>query len=229
MPDSQHNVHETIQAYRRRRERIGPIALGAVAVLLLAAGIVLIVVWLTSENPPSIAGLFSSDTPTPTITPRPPTITPSPTLTPPPTETATPQGPITYIVEEGDTLWSIAAEYEVDLLLLMSVNNISDSGAISAGDELIIPAPGTERPTATALPESLPPGTEIVYIVEPGDTLLGIADEFNTTVEAIAEASEIEPDDILGTGQRLIVPVNLVTPTPTVTGGTPTPTRTMIP
>jgi LysM repeat protein len=197
MPDSQHNVHETIQDYRRRRERIGPISRGAVAVLLLAAGIVLIFVWLTSENPPSIAGLFSSDTPTPTITPRPPTITPSPTLTPPPTETATPQGPITYIVEEGDTLWSIAAEYEVDLLLLMSVNNISDSGAISAGDELIIPAPGTERPTATALPESLPPGTEIVYIVEPGDTLLGIADEFNTTVEAIAEASEIEPDDIL--------------------------------
>lgn len=229
MPEGQHNVHETIEAYRRRRERVGPIALGGLAVLLLAAGIVLIVVWLTSENPPSIAGLFASDTPTPTITPRPPTITPSPTVTPPPTETATPPGPTTYIVEEGDTLWSIAAEFEVDLLLLMAVNNITNPGAISVGDELIIPAPGTERPTATPLPADLPPGTEITYVVEPGDTLLGIAAEFNSTVEAIAEASGIEPDDILGTGQQLIIPVNIVTPTPTATGGTPTPTRTMIP
>ncbi len=229
MPEGQHNVHETIQAYRRRRERMGPIALGGLAVLLLAAGIVLIVVWLTSENPPSIAGLFASDTPTPTITQRPPTITPSPTLTPPPTETATPPGPTTYIVEDGDTLWSIAAQFEVDLLLLMAVNNITDPGAISIGDELIIPAPGTERPTGTPLPETLLPGTEIIYVVEPGDTLLGIAAEFNSTVEAIAEASGIEPDDILGTGQRLVIPVNIVTPTPTATGGTPTPTRTMIP
>jgi LysM repeat protein len=229
MPESQHNVHDTIQAYRRRRERIGPFALGALAVLLLAAGIVLIVLWLTGDNAPSIAGLFASDTPTPTVTTRPPTVTPSPTITPPPTETPTPQGPITYIVESGDTLWDIAATYEVDILLLMAVNNLEDPGAIFVGQELIIPAPGTERPTATPLPEDLLPGTEIVYIVEPDDTLISVAIAFNSTVEAIAEASDIEVDDLLATGQRLIVPVNIVTPTPTATGGTPTPTRTMIP
>jgi LysM repeat protein len=117
----------------------------------------------------------------------------------------------------------------VDLLLLMAVNGITDPGAIAAGDELTIPAPGSERWTPTPLPETLRPGQEIVYLVEPGDTLLGIAAEFNSTVDRIAQANNIEPDAILGTGQRLIIPVNIVTRTPTATGGTPTPTRTMTP
>jgi LysM repeat protein len=227
MPDSQHNVHETIQAYRRRRERIGPIALGGLAVLLLAAGIVLIVVWLTSENPPSIAGLFASETPTPTITPRPPTITPSPTLTPLPTDTATPPGPTTYLVEAGDTLWDIAAEFEVDILLLMAVNNISDPSQIFAGQELIIPPPGSERPTST--PYSATPGTVIVYVVEPGDTLASIASRFDTTIEDIVERNDLDIEAALGEGQRLNIQILMVTRTPTATGGTPTPTQTMIP
>lgn len=224
MPETQHKAHDVIASYRRRRERTIPMLLGALAVLLLAAGVVLIVMYLSGGSPGTLFAFLATDTPAPTDTPVPPTLTPTSEPTATETETPTPQGPITYRVEEGDNLWTIAAEYEVDLLLLMSVNGITDPDALYVGQEIIIPAPGTERPTATPLPATLLPGTRIEYIVEPGDTLYSIAAKFNSTAEAIARANNIQLTDTIGPGQRLIIPVGLVTPTLTLTPGTPTAT-----
>jgi LysM repeat protein len=224
----EHNVQDVIRSYRRRRERMVPLLLGGLAVLLLAVGSVLIVLWFTGGGAPSLPFL-STRTPTPTITatPAPPTATPTITPTLPPSETPTPSGPTTYTVEVGDSLWSIAEEFEVDVLVLMDANGLTDPDAIFVGQELIIPPPGTELPTPTALPETLVAGTRIEYVVQPGDTLESIASRFNSTAEAIAEASDIEVTDMIGVGQRLLVPVGIATPTPTRIPGTPT--RTPIP
>jgi LysM repeat protein len=229
MPETQHNVQDVLDSYRRRRGRLIPALLGALAVLLLVAGIILIVTWLTGSNPPSLPAFLASDTPTPTWTPVPPTATYTLTPTVAPTETPTPIGERTYIVQLNDNLWTIAADYEIDILVLMEANGITNPDQISVGQELIIPVPGTERATPTALPETLVAGTRIEYIVLPGDTLLGIASRFNSTAEAIAEASEIGVTDIIGPGQRLIVPVGIATPTTTATPGRTTPTRTLVP
>jgi LysM repeat protein len=205
-----------------------PLLLGAVAIVLLAVGVVLVVMWFTGGNPPSLPFL-STDTPTATITPtlRPPTETPTITNTPPPSDTPTPSGPVTYLVEIGDSLTSIAEQFEIDLLVLMAYNNLTDPNAIFVGQELLIPAPGTELATATPLPSTLIAGTRIEYVVLPGDSLESIAAKFNSTAEAIAEANDIEVTDTIGVGQRLLVPVGIATPTPTRIPGTPT--RTPIP
>jgi LysM repeat protein len=238
MPESEHNVQNVIEGYRRRRERLVPVLLGIVAVLLVAVGVILVVMWLSGGNPPSLPFFGHTPTPTPTltVTPLPPTATATITLTPPPTETPTPQGPQTYRVQDGDTLTSIAAEFQVDILLLMSVNDITDPNAIYIGQELTIPAPGTERSTATPLPETLVAGTRIRYMVEPGDSLESIASRFNSTAQAIALASGITVTDTIGPGQILTVPVGIVTPTRTRTAAPPaatsvpsTPTNTSIP
>lgn len=224
----EHNVQDVILSYRRRRERMVPLLLGAVAIVLLAVGVVLVVMWFTGGNPPSLPFL-STDTPTATITPtlRPPTETPTITNTPPPSDTPTPSGPVTYLVEIGDSLTSIAEQFEIDLLVLMAYNNLTDPNAIFVGQELLIPAPGTELATATPLPSTLIAGTRIEYVVLPGDSLESIAAKFNSTAEAIAEANDIEVTDTIGVGQRLLVPVGIATPTPTRIPGTPT--RTPIP
>lgn len=229
MPETQHNVQEVLDSYRRRRGRLVPALLGGAAVLLLAAGIVLIVMWLTGDNPPSLPSFLTTDTPTPTLTPVPPTATNTLTPTVAPTETPTPIGVRTYIVQLGDNLWTIAADYEIDILVLMEANGITNPDQIYVGQELTIPIPGTERLTPTALPETLVAGTRIEYIVLPGDTLLSIASKFNSTAEAIAEANGIELTDIIGPGQRLTVPVGIATPTRTATPGRTTPTRTIVP
>lgn len=228
MTESDKDVADVIQSYRRRRERMTPLLLGGLAVVLLVVGIFFVVLWLTSDQPISLPGFLASRTPTPTSTstPLPPTQTPTITLTPEPSLTPTLEGPRTYIVELGDTLSSIAEKFEIDVFLLMAVNGIEDPDQLFVNDELLIPEPGSDLPTKTPLPSTLTPGQEIEYRVEPGDTLETIAAQFNSTAEAIAELNEIEDPNTIGVGQVLIVPVNIATPTPTNSPGPGDPTAT---
>lgn len=67
-----------------------------------------------------------------------------------------------------------------------------------------VAAPELEAtPAAEAPPE---PSRTVVYVVEPGDTLGGIARDFGTTVEAIMAANNLEDPDRLIIGQELLVP-----------------------
>jgi LysM repeat protein len=75
---------------------------------------------------------------------------------------------------------------------------------------------GQLRPTPT------PAG---VYVVQPGDTLSGLAGRFNTTVEEILVANDLTDPNTLQTGQELIIPSLL--PTPLIS--TPAPTRSPVP
>lgn len=232
MPENEHTAANVIETYRRRRERTIPLVLGGLAVVLLVVGLFLVVVWLTGDNPPALPGFLASRTPTPSVTPTPvpATATPNVTATPSePSETPTPQGPTTYIVEVGDTLTSIAENFGVDLLVLMVANNLNDANSIVVGQQLIIPPPDYQTPTTTALPSTLLPGTKIEYIVQPGDTLASIASRFNSTEEAIVRENDIEDPNHIGVGDKLTIPVGLVTPTRTPTPGTPTASATITP
>lgn len=232
--DSPQNV---IDSYRRRQQTM-PFIVGGLAVILVAIGIVILLVWFTGPNRPAIS-LFASPTPTSTstLTPTPtvptstPTITPTITETPTITVSPTASGPFEYTVQAGDTCWDIAAKYKVDLLVLLALNNFpADSCPIQGGQKILIPAPDQSLPTATPLPPNLPAGTRIEYVVQLNETLAIIATRFNTTVDAIVAIKEnnLQDTNILVAGKKLIIPVNLVTPVPTQTA-TLTPTVTMTP
>lgn len=219
---------DVIEAYRKRKERLGPLILGGLAIVLLVVGIFFVILWFTGDSPPALPGFLASKTPTPTEThtPRPPTATPTVTLTLAPTFTPTPSGPITYIVEPGDTLSSIAEQFGVEIVLLMSWNDITDPDQLFVNTELIIPESEAQLPTRTPLPENLFPGQKIEYQIQPGDTLETIAAQFNSTAEAIAELNEIENPNTIGVGQIILVPVDIATPTPTFTPVTGVATAT---
>ena len=210
---------DVIEAYRKRKERLVPLILGGLAIVLLVVGIFLIILWFTGDSPPALPGFLASKTPTPTetLTPHPPTATPTITLTLAPTSTATPSGPVTYIIEPGDTLSSIAEKFGVEVVLLMALNNITDPNQLFVNTEIIIPESDSQLPTKTALPENLYPGQIIEYQIQSGDTLETIAAQYNSTAEAIAELNEIEDPNTIGVGQIILVPVNIATPTPTFT------------
>lgn len=234
MTEREQSAAEVIEAYRRRRERMIPLLMGGAAVLLLVVGLVLVVLWITGDNPPQLPAVFASDTPTPTETPTPlpPTATPTITPTPTVTLTPTPSGPRVYIVQENDTLSSIAEQFEVALDVLIAYNpEIAAGGTILVGQEITIPAPDAEFPTSTPLPENLVPGSEIEYLVRAGDTVATIAAEFNSTEEAIIETNDLENPNDIRIGDILLVPIDLVTPVPTNTQdpNPPTPTETMVP
>lgn len=228
------NPKDVIDAYRRRQENAkkAPIIIG-IAALFVIIGAGFVIFWLLGSNKPSIPFL-STDTPTPTdtLTPTPtatitasPTTTPSPTASPTITMTPTQSGPFIYEVEEGDSLWSIAQKFEVDMLTLIKLNNLDPASPnIRVGDKLTIPGPDTQLPTETPLPTNLPRGTKIEYQVQLGDSIGYIATKFNSTIDAIKEENDIKNENEIYVGQILIVPVNLVTPIPTATNTlTPTP------
>jgi Flp pilus assembly protein TadD len=68
--------------------------------------------------------------------------------------------------------------------------------------------PPTAVPTATALPTPTvtPIPTEGVYVVQGGDTLKAIAEQFNITIEEIIEINQLENPNALSVGQILIIP-----------------------
>ncbi len=216
------SASNTINAYRKRQQR-GPVIVWALVALLLITGIIILVVVFTGENKPQIA-LFATETPTPTLTFT-PTVTSSPTATatmtstPTMTLTPTPSAPFSYIVEEGESLASIAEKFgigEEGILLLMALNPVVEArGFVYVGEEILIPNPGMELPTATPVPDDLPRGTELNYTVRPGDSIAAIAAKFRSTEEAIIDANELEDANAIFVGQVLIIPANLVTPEPT--------------
>lgn len=248
--DTAQNV---IDAYRRRQQQAqrAPLII-ALIVLLLIVGIGFLIFWLLGPNQPAIS-LFATETPTPTTTFTPtatatntatPTVTPTETNTPTPEPTATEPGPFIHTVAEGDNIWDLAIRFKVDRLVLISINNLDPANPIlRVGDKLTIPGPDTKLPTATDLPENLPKGTVIDYVVQDGDSLLAIALRFNSTVDEIKKLNKIENENSIYVGQPLKIPVNLVptqTPAPpTATGApatattaataTPTSTATRIP
>lgn len=228
--DSAQNV---IDSYRKRRQNTTPFLIGGIAIVLIAVGIVVLVLWLTGSDGISLS-FMASPTPTATETATPTataTVTATPTLTPTITETptasATPtaSGPFIYVVAEGDTLDSIANQFGVNLLVLMALNNMTDS-LIRVGDELLIPNPDLTLDTPTPIPTGWR-GT-IEYRISVGDTLESIALEFFSTVESIMEENDIENANEILVGQIIIVRVNIATPVPTSTPRpsllTPSPT-----
>lgn len=77
----------------------------------------------------------------------------------------------------------------------------------------------TPTPTVTPSPTPTPAPTFQTYVVQEGDTLFGIADQFGVTVEDIAALNGINDPEthLLQPGDELKIP--LPTPTPTSTPG----------
>ena len=130
-----------------------------------------------------------------------PTPSPSPTATPSPL-------PQEHVVQPGETLLSIAAQYGLAPEAIAAKNDIVDPNMILAGQRLKLPAPDESLP-------SLPKGKqdERTYIVQEGDTLFAISQEFGISVEALAEANDIQDPTTLYVGRLLTIPEQAV-PTP---------------
>jgi LysM repeat protein len=217
------SAQDVIESYRKRRQSTRPFLIGAAAIILIAVGIVVLILWLTGSNGPALS-FMSSPTPTPTETATPtatatetPTATITPTVTNTPTASATPTaaGPFIYVVVEGDTLDSIAANFGVEVLTLMALNNMTDS-LIRVGDELLIPNPDLALDTPTPIPTGWR-GT-IEYRIAVGDTLELIAVRFFSTVESILEENEdLDNANEIFVGQIIVIRVNIATPVPTNT------------
>ncbi|NOZ51250.1 MAG: LysM peptidoglycan-binding domain-containing protein [Chloroflexi bacterium] len=171
------------------------------------------------------------------------TAVPTPTPTPIPTWEPTPDLRPRVTVQSGDTLWTIAASWGVNLDKLIATNRLFDPSALEVGSEIIIPVTPTPTVTLTAAPASptptaqAPVGTvtptpttdpRVFYAVRSGDTVWTIAALHNISVDALIAVNRIQDPSLLTVGDVLLIPVT-PTATYTPTTRTPTPSRTPTP
>lgn len=117
-----------------------------------------------------------------------------------------------YVVQPGDTLYSIATKYDVPVSALAAYNNIANQNYIYAGTTILIPpGSGTNPGGNTGGTGNPPSGNLIRYVVHRGDTLSEIAVRYNTTVQAIKNANGFTSSTIYP-NQGIWVPVGVYVP-----------------
>lgn len=221
----------------------------------------------TVESLPPTAETLDQDTPQPTPTPSPspsPTLdiaTPLPTETPSETPSATPTlGPYEHTIKQGETLLAIIQFYGyrdagvIPEIIRINPNVPNADTLPGEGNVILIPRqtaipPPTSDSSGQGVPVvTLPPNRPDIacYTIEAGDTAVGIAEDYATTLEILSQLNptlnwfrcdfsnysggpNCNPN--LQVGQCINVPAPTLTPTlsPTPSGSetpTPTPTRT---
>jgi len=88
-----------------------------------------------------------------------------------------------YVVQEGDTLYSIALSFGVTVDALQQINGIADPSLLTIGQKLIIP--GYEGIG----------GTLVTYRVQLGETLPGLAKRFGATEEILIRLNRLTSAD----------------------------------
>jgi LysM repeat protein len=123
-----------------------------------------------------------------------PTTAPLPTDTPPPPPPAVESVIfVSYVVQPGDSLYSIADQYNTSIEL-MALYGI-DGDDMVAGTALSLPVPN---------PAFCPGMT--AYVVRDKDTVFRIAHQFNTTAQAIQAANNLDANYTIKTTQVICIP-----------------------
>lgn len=106
-----------------------------------------------------------------------------------------------HIVQVGETLFSIAKKYNVQVDGIKSLNNLQ-SNDIQVGTKLII---NPNQPPIKADEEAVVPG---YHEVKQGETLYSIARMYNITLLELKALNELESDTIKVGDELIVVPLN---------------------
>lgn len=116
-------------------------------------------------------------------------------------------------IRPGDTLFGLAEQFNISWAALATLNGWSKETVLQVGGQFVIPAAMTDYPAAAALPNVVAPEgvglqeqrTEM-YLVQPGDTLISIAQNAQIEWQLIAHLNDLRNADMLQIGQRLVLP-----------------------
>lgn len=93
-----------------------------------------------------------------------------------------------HVVKAGDSLYSIANEYNVPLQEVLQVNKLQNANNLVIGQTILVPTAG------------------FYHIVKPGDTLYTISQQYNVPIDVIARSNRIFSPTELEIGDSIYIP-----------------------
>jgi LysM repeat protein/uncharacterized protein YvpB len=122
-----------------------------------------------------------------------------------------------YIVREGDTLESVAAEFGVDPAAILAASAIQNPPYLTPAEVIVIPDPAESPDTAAWNAFQLQGSSPFVvgaHDVAPGETLAAISWNYGLDPWALAAFNGISDVESLSVGQRLRIPLTDVVTMP---------------
>jgi N-acetylmuramoyl-L-alanine amidase len=115
-----------------------------------------------------------------------------------------------HTVLPGETLSGIAAANGLPTGALAAANSLSPTAFIVSGTTLQVPAPGagSAAPVGAAPPVATGAGSSGGRLVQPGETLSGIAVANGVSTAALAAANGLSPTSFVLAGSRLRIPAS---------------------
>lgn len=111
-----------------------------------------------------------------------------------------PERPTTHTVQQGETLYSIARQYNLGVMDLVSANNLNLQESIKPGQVLKL----SESQSIENSVVTLDKPSEVEHHVKPTDTLYSIARQYGVTIKDLMEWNN-KKDFTLSVGERLKV------------------------
>ena len=111
-----------------------------------------------------------------------------------------------YTVQSGDTLSGIALKFSTTSSKLAQLNSISNPNLIYVGQRLLVNQSSNSNSSSSGQSSSATTNTETSsasYTVKSGDTLSGIASQYNTTVNQIVSLNQLSNPNLIYVGQVL--------------------------
>lgn len=133
----------------------------------------------------------------------------APVATAPAVYEPTPMQTMKHTVQDGETLTSLARKYNTTIKAIEKENPGKLKSGLQTGETLSI----------TTIPRLGDPSQYVSHDVNSGETLIGLARKYNTTVDAITESNRITLKKGLQTGQQLMILPGLSTASPEINRG----------
>jgi LysM repeat protein len=116
---------------------------------------------------------------------------------------------VTHSVASGETLYSLSRKYNTSVEAITESNRVALKKGLQKGQHLMI-LPGNAVTTANpdsyiATTEKVTPGTTVQHTVQNGETLMGLANKYNTTVDDITAANRNKLTGDVKAGQILTI------------------------
>ena len=99
-----------------------------------------------------------------------------------------------YQVKSGDTLASVANNFGISVETLSNLNGIMVGSVLKPGDFIVVPKMRMQNPYF------------MDYVVKKGDSIYGIAREYNISPSQLLKLNGLNENDIIYPNQKIVLP-----------------------